>query len=184
MKFDSILENKQKGTIGWTIPKGYEVVDEIQMYVQNTCVSNGELLTIKGITGKKLPITCKLKIFRMGWYQGSGARQLLETEDIKLKSGEIWTIDNEINENYVSKGPNWPIVHQIKIPVDWSDGLYIIKATTKDKKSVLTPFYLTTPNEAEGVTICFSPINIQARNWWGGASSTQVINGRRRRNSN
>lgn len=184
MKFDSILENKQKGTIGWTIPKGYEVVDEIQMYVQNTCVSNGELLTIKGITGKKLPITCKLKIFRMGWYQGSGARQLLETEDINLKSGEIWTIDNEINENYVSKGPNWPIVHQIKIPVDWSDGLYIIKATTKDKKSVLTPFYLTTPNEAEGVTICFSPINIQARNWWGGASSTQVINGRRRRNSN
>ena len=184
MKFDSILENKKKGTIGWTIRKGCEVVDEIQMYVQNICVSKGELLTIRGITGEEFPITCKLQFFRMGWYQGSGARELRVTRDINLIPGETWTPDGEINENFVSKGPNWPIVHQIKIPGDWSDGLYIIKATTKDEKSVLTPFYLTTPNEAEGVTICFSPINIQARNWWGGASATQVINGKTKRSSN
>lgn len=181
MKFDSILENKKKGTIGWTIPKGQEADGKFQIYVQNMALNRGDTLAIRGCTSASESIFCNLRFFRMGWYQGTGAREVLNEGDVEVSTGEVWRKEKEMNDSFVLEGPGWPIVHQFKIPNDWIDGLYMIKVTDISGKSMLAPFYLTTPQEAEGVTICFSPINIQARNWWGGASSTQVINGKSER---
>jgi len=38
VKFDTILENKNRGSIDWTIPKGGEMDDEYQFYVDGGVV--------------------------------------------------------------------------------------------------------------------------------------------------
>jgi len=177
MKFDSILDNKKKGTIGWTIANGQEADGLFQVYVQNMSLNRGDTLYIRGCAGTSEAIICEMRFLRMGWYQGAGAREVLNEKGIPISPGEIWGKEDKTNEEFVLDGPPWPIIHQLQIPNDWIDGLYVIKVTENTGKSLLAPFYLTTPKEAEGVTVCFSPLNVQARNWWGGASSTKIING-------
>ena len=98
-----------------------------------------------------------------------------------VEPGKTWKSDSIVDLNYPSSGPTWPCSYEFVVPNNWCDGLYIIKIENEEGKATLVPFWLTTPHEAEGVTVCFSPINIHARNWWGGASATQVVNGKAKR---
>ena len=49
MKFDSILENKLRGSIDWTIPKGLEINNEIQVFVEGGGVHKGQEIIFRGI---------------------------------------------------------------------------------------------------------------------------------------
>ena len=49
MKFDTILENKNRGSIDWTIPKGWEISDELQFYVEGSVVRHNKPLRIMGL---------------------------------------------------------------------------------------------------------------------------------------
>ena len=181
MKFDTILENKNRGSIDWTIPKGWEMDDEYQFYVEGGVVQKNKSLRIIGATSRNSPQTCYLRIFRLGWYAGSGARKIFHSEGFIVEPGKTWKSDSIVDLNYPSSGPTWPCSYEFVVPNNWCDGLYIIKIENEEGKATLVPFWLTTPHEAEGVTVCFSPINIHARNWWGGASATQVVNGKAKR---
>jgi tetratricopeptide (TPR) repeat protein len=178
MKFDTILENKQSGSIDWTIPKGVEVEDEIQCFVEKPVLRKGARLRLRGVTSHGTDVLCFLRIFRLGWYEGSGARKMDPTAMVTVPPGESWSKEQPPNFEFVKNGPDWPLIHEFTIPDDWCDGLYIYKIETEEGKALLAPFWLTSPDESEGLCVCFSPLNIQARNWWGGASSTQVINGK------
>ena len=181
MKFDTILENKNRGSIDWTIPKGWEISDELQFYVEGSVVRHNKPLRIMGATSRNTVQTCYLRIFRLGWYDGSGARKIHHSDGFEVKPQKMWNRINELNPDLPSEGPSWKCCYELMVPENWCDGLHIIKIENEDGKATLVPFWLTTPHEAEGVTICFSPINIQARNWWGGASATQVVNGKARK---
>ena len=178
MKFDSIRENKKLGTIDWRIPQGFEADDFFQAYVENPRLHNNEILKLRGVSVDENIESCQIRIFRLGWYEGSGARELHREQNLVLKKGQIWTKTEPPNEQFILEGPKWPVILEFEIPEEWADGLYIIKIETENLRSTLAPFWLTTPSEIEGMTVCFSPINIHARNWWGGASATQVINGK------
>ena len=178
MKFDSIRENKNSGTIDWRIPKGLEADDFLQAYVENPRLHNSEILKLRGVSADEEIKSCSIRIFRLGWYGGSGARELYREQNLVLQKGKIWTKTEKPNEQFILDGPKWPFILEFEIPEEWADGLYIIKIETENLQSTLAPFWLTTPSEIEGITVCFSPINIHARNWWGGASATQVINGK------
>ena len=106
---------------------------------------------------------------------------MYHSEGFIVEPGKTWNSDGAVDLNYPSSGPTWPCSYEFTVPNDWCDGLYIIKIENEEGKATLVPFWLTTPHEAEGVTVCFSPINIHARNWWGGASATQVVNGKAKR---
>ncbi|DAC23758.1 MAG TPA: hypothetical protein D7H89_00125 [Candidatus Poseidoniales archaeon] len=66
MKFDTILENKNRGSIDWTIPKGWEIDDEVQFYVEGGVVHHNKPLRIMGATSQNAVQTCYLRIFRLG----------------------------------------------------------------------------------------------------------------------
>ena len=54
MKFDTILENKNRGSIDWTIPKGWgEMDDECQFYVDGGVVQKKGVLRLMGATSLK-----------------------------------------------------------------------------------------------------------------------------------
>lgn len=151
--------------------------DEFQFYVDGGVAQKNKPLKIMGATSRETTQTCYLQIFRLGWYAGTGARKIHHSEGFDVKPGRTWNSNDKPFSDYPSIGPSWTCCYELVLPKDWCDGLYIIKIENEEGKATLVPFWLTTPNEAEGVTICFSPINIQARNWWGGASATQVVNG-------
>ena len=178
MKFDSILENKHSGSIDWRIPKGLEIDDEIQVFVEGGVVHKGQKIIFRGISSHLEGARCTMKIFRLGWYSGTGARALFNLEELIINSGETWNQNHSPERTLVEEGPKWPIIFSKIVPNDWCDGLYVAKFESTSGGSILVPFWLTTPDEAEGLCICLSPLNIQSRNWWGGASATQVINGK------
>jgi tetratricopeptide (TPR) repeat protein len=180
MKFDTILENKNRGSIDWTIPKGWELNDDFQFYVDGGSVQKGSILKLMGATNKSTPQTCYLRIFRLGWYSGSGARKMYHSDGFLVNPGVTWNKNSNNNRNLFQNGPSWPCLFELDIPQDWCDGLYVVKIEDENGLATLAPFWLTYPEEVEGVTVCFSPLNMQARNWWGGASSTQVVNGKSR----
>lgn len=178
MKFDTILENKNRGSIDWTIPKGGEMDDECQFYVDGGVVQKNGVLRLMGATSKEISQKCSIRIFRMGWYGGSGARLVFFSNEIEVFPGELWNSNQPGRLDFSARGPSWKCVFEHIVPDQWCDGLYIIKVENDEGKATLAPFWLTSPLECEGVAVCFSPINIQARNWWGGYSATQVINGK------
>jgi tetratricopeptide (TPR) repeat protein len=178
MKFDTILENKNRGSMDWTIPNGRELSGSFQFYVAGGGVHKGSTLRLMGATNKSTIQTCFLRIFRLGWYSGSGARKMYHSDRFPVNPGVIWNKKSNDNPELFQNGPSWPCLFELEIPQDWCDGLYVVKIEDGNGLASLAPFWLTNPEEAEGVTVCFSPLNIQARNWWGGASSTQVVNGK------
>lgn len=178
MKFDTILENKNRGSIDWTIPKGRELNNDFQFYVNGGGVQKGNTLKLMGATNKSTTQTCYLRIFRLGWYSGSGARKMYHSAGFPVNPGVTWNKNSNNNNDLYKNGPSWPCLFELGIPQDWCEGLYVVKIEDENGLATLAPFWLTNPEEVEGVTVCFSPVNIQARNWWGGASSTQVINGK------
>lgn len=178
MKFDTILENKNRGSIDWTIPKGGEMDDEYQFYVDGGVVQKNSTLRLMGATSKPTAQICSIRIFRMGWYGGSGARLIYFSNKIEVPTNKIWEMDQPSSPDLAVNGPSWNSVFEHVLPDKWCDGLYVIKIENDDAKATLAPFWLTSPSESEGIAVCFSPINIQARNWWGGYSATQVIGGK------
>jgi len=178
VKFDTILENKNRGSIDWTIPKGWELSEEFQFYVEGGVVQKNGALRLMGATCKATTQNCSIRIFRMGWYGGSGARLMFFSSNIEVPPNEIWNSNQPGRPDLSANGPSWKCVFEHIAPNQWCDGLYIIKVENDEGKATLAPFWLTTPLECEGVAVCFSPLNIQARNWWGGFSATQVINGK------
>ena len=181
MKFDSILENKLPGSIDWTIPKGLEIDDELQIFVEGGVVHKGQEVVFRGTSSNIEGNQCVVRIFRLGWYNGTGARSVVDSEKLTIEYGETWKKTDLPNNSLIEQGPKWPVVFSKIVPSDWCDGMYVAKFESIQGGSILVPFWLTSPNEAEGLCICLSPLNIQSRNWWGGASSTQVINGKPKR---
>ena len=181
MKFDSILENKLRGDINWTIPKGLEIDNEIQVFVEGGGVHKGQEIVFRGISNNLEGSQCTVRIFRLGWYHGTGARSIIDSEELVIEYGDTWNNADLPNESLIEQGPKWPVIFSKVVPNDWCDGMYMAKFESIQGGSILVPFWLTSPSEAEGLCICFSPLNIQSRNWWGGASATQVINGKPKR---
>ena len=99
MKFDTILENKNRGSIDWTIPKGWEMDDEYQFYVEGGVVQKNKSLRIIGATSRNSPQTCYLRIFRLGWYAGSGARKMYHSEEFIVEPGKTWNSDGAVDLN-------------------------------------------------------------------------------------
>jgi len=162
----------------WTIPKGWELNDDFQFYVEGGNVQKGGKLKLMGATSKSTTQTCFLRIFRLGWYSGSGARKVYHSGGFSVDPGVTWEKESNSEQDLFKNGPSWPCLFELEISQDWCDGLYVVKIEDENGLATLAPFWLTNPQEAEGVTVCFSPVNIQARNWWGGASATQVVNGK------
>jgi len=181
VKFDSILENKLRGSIDWTIPKGLEINNEIQVFVEGGGVHKGQEIIFRGVSSNLEGSQCTVRIFRLGWYHGTGARSVFDSKELTINYGETWNEDDLPNRSLIEQGPKWPVIFSKIVPNDWCDGMYVARFESIHGGSILVPFWLTSPSEAEGLSICFSPLNIQSRNWWGGASATQVINGKPKR---
>ena len=174
-------ENSMLGAYNWKISRGDESGTKLQGYVKPQYTKPG--LTISFHASTELD-DCQffLRIYRLGWYRGAGARQVHRSKIISVGNNGIWSKDKGWQHNEkcgdAIVGMDWPRVYQLYIPDDWLSGSYIAKFETLDGRSYIHPFWVSTTGKTEAkIAVLGAVITSQARNWWGGFSATQVVGG-------
>ena len=175
-------ENSMLGAYNWKISRGDESGTKLQGYVKPQYTKPG--LTISFHASSELD-ECQffLRIYRLGWYRGAGARQVHRSKIISVGNNGIWSKGKGWQHNEkcgdAIVGMDWPRVYQLYIPDDWLSGSYIAKFETLDGRSYIHPFWVSTTGKTEAkIAVLGAVITSQARNWWGGVSATQVVDGK------
>ena len=174
-------ENSMLGAYNWKISRGDEAETTLQGYVKPQFAKPGH--TISFHASSELD-ECQffLRIYRLGWYRGAGARQVHRSKIISVGNHGIWSKQRGWQHNDKCgdsvQGMDWPRVYQLYIPDDWLPGSYIAKFETFDGRAYIHPFWISSlgNNEAK-IAVLGAVITNQARNWWGGVSATQVVGG-------
>ena len=174
-------ENSMLGAYNWKISRGDEAETSLQGYVKPQFTKPG--YTISFHASSELD-KCQffLRIYRLGWYRGAGARQVHRSKITSVGNHGIWSKDKGWQQNEKCgdsvKGMDWPRVYQLYIPDDWLPGSYIAKFETLDGRAYIHPFWVSSLNENDSkIAVLGAVITSQARNWWGGISATQVVGG-------
>ena len=117
------------------------------------------------ISGNGEPVT--IRVFRMGFYGGTGARLISET------------ITKPIPHYFVprpTKSPesllitDWPAAWDFKVTNRTLPGQYLIRLDDKNGDSNFVPIMVTNPESKSPVTFISSVLTWQAYNEWGGYS--------------
>lgn len=117
------------------------------------------------ISGSGAPVT--IKVFRMGYYGGAGAR-LIEEATTKPISHYSASAPSKAPESLVSA--DWPIAWYFSITSHTLPGQYLIRLDDKSGDSNFVPIMVTNPESKNPVTFISSVLTWQAYNEWGGFS--------------
>ena len=83
-------ENLMLGSLGWKVTKGQDAGIAFQAYATPNNVSHGEELSFHGSSDGG-EVSCKIQIYRMGWYAGTGARKLYQSPVVSVGSHGTWS---------------------------------------------------------------------------------------------
>lgn len=171
-------ENAHPGTQAWQISAGDEAVTQIQAYTSATSVSPGDKLTFYVSTEKEGdPFT--IDVYRLGWYDGNGARLMTSPVELKGQAQGYYDWDNHTlsycGSCRVDKGTglveaNWQPSYSLIIPDDWVTGVYLAKFIhAASGKARFAPFVVR--GNAHSTYLAVTSDNTyQAYNAWGGYS--------------
>ncbi len=117
------------------------------------------------VSGNGLPVT--IKVFRMGYYGGAGARLIEETttEPIAHYSASA---PSKAPESLVTA--NWPVAWNFRVTSKTLPGQYLIRLEDRSGDSNFVPILVTDPESKSPVTFISSVLTWQAYNAWGGYS--------------
>ncbi len=163
------LENQKPGTANWLLTNPAPN-REIEGYASLTSVNRGGQINLLVNTTNRNYI---LEVFRIGWYGGTGARELLGPV---TNSGCI--------QSQPARDPttgliecSWTNPFALNIPAtpgdptDWASGAYLVRLTgVQDGKQSYIIFAVRDDNRPTDLLAQMSFATYQAYNNWGGAS--------------
>lgn len=140
-----------------------------------------------------------LKIYRLGFYGGAGARKVLELDN-QQGINQGWFNNNTFISGQMSQLPqecatcafdpldslrhdtneldaNWRFTHNLIIPVAWVTGYYVVLLTTAENKQSYIPFIVRNDVRATPYLMQASVATWQAYNLWGGHNLYGYWNG-------
>jgi len=174
-------ENAMLGAYNWKISRGDEAKTNLQGYVKPQFAKPGHTISFHA---SSIFDECQffLRIYRLGWYRGAGARQVHRSKIVSVGNHGIWSKQKgwQYNDKCGDsvQGMDWPRVYQLYIPTDWLSGSYIAKFETLDGLAYIHPFWISSLSGNDSkIAVLGAVITSQARNWWGGVSATQVVGG-------
>ncbi len=163
------VENQKIGTTDWQLSNP-ATKQEIEGYASLTSVNRGE--EIKLFVNTKDP-SYTINIFRMGWYQGTGARQMASP----IKRFTVKQPPPIINKITGLIECNWQDPYSLKIPnnphdpTQWASGFYLAKLTAiKSGKQSYIIFVVRDDDRPSDLLFQSSVTTYQAYNNWGGMS--------------
>ncbi len=163
------LENQKPGTPNWllTHPAPNR---EIEGYASLTSVNRGGLVNLFVNTTN---LTYLLDVFRVGWYGGTGARELLgpvtnagSVQPLPLRDPATGLIECRWTNPYALNIPATP-----GDPTDWASGVYLVRLTGgQDGKQSYIIFAVRDDDRSTDLLLQMSFSTYQAYNNWGGTS--------------
>jgi hypothetical protein len=166
-------ENKLVGDDRWDTPS-----DEsgIAGFADQASVERGGSVNLYVSTSSP---TYSLDVFRLGWYQGLGARQLLHKPDLLGHDQGSWVPGTFGIRNCpacvadAKTGlvvASWTASYQLPISATWASGNYVVRLTSATGKHAWVYFVVRDDTHKGGV-LALMPINtMEAYNGWGGKS--------------
>ena len=157
------LENALTGTLDWQLSDP-ATNREIEGYASKTSVNQGESLLLFVNTEAVL---FSIVIYRMGWYDGLGARHV---ETISNLNGTKQKIPLPGSECGLVEC-DWKNPYNLKIKSDWTTGVYLAKLEENRTGKQSYILFVVRDDDSECDIIFQLPVTTyQAYNFWGGKS--------------
>lgn len=192
-------ENKLPGTPDWRITSAtYASQGEIAGYASAVSVNLGGSIQL-AVSTKVADTSYTVRILRLGYYQGLGARQLLEWDNQKgLAQG--WYVDTSFVVNEAATPPqqcltcivhpndalgnptymvdaNWHYTQRVTIPTTWLSGYYLVLLTTQAGKQSYIPFIVRDDARHAPLLMQANTSTWETANTWGGTNIYGTWNG-------
>ncbi len=155
-----VTENAKKGTDAWRIPPGPSF---IQGFADHVSAQAGDDVTLYVSAGAP---SFHVEAYRMGWYQGHGARLVWKSSDVPAtvqpKAELVSSATREI------RAP-WQPTYHVRIGSDWPQGDYLLKLVS-NVGSTYVPLAVRDDSSHADVFIMNAVTTWQAYNDWGGYS--------------
>jgi hypothetical protein len=121
-------ENALPGTNAWRInlTPSDDVAKQIKGYASTTSVNKGDTITLFVTVNPAQ--TFSLDVYRMGYYQGLGARLMLH-DSVSGISQPACTVDPATGMASCA----WTAGYQLPIPSTWTTGVYLVKLTNSQQ---------------------------------------------------
>ncbi|MEV0324822.1 N,N-dimethylformamidase beta subunit family domain-containing protein [Micromonospora echinospora] len=133
---------------------------QIQGYASATSVAHGETIDFHVAVDPAGPY--RITVVRLGWYGGAGARELLTSP--KLTGGP-----QPLPVPHPETGAlacRWPVSWTLRIPDDWTSGLYQAVFTSAEGWRGYTPFVVRDDRRAAALCVVVPFTTYQAYNQW------------------
>ena len=155
-------ENARPGSPDWR-SGAYAVGTQLLLYTDTESVEAGGSVSVKVSTDVALSVTAE--VFRIGHYQGTGARRVWSAQAIQV--APQGTCPRDARTARVECG--WQDAFSFVVGADWVSGYYLVKVTRPDGIKRFHPFVVRDHRAAE---VLFQPgfNTYQAYNRWGGES--------------
>ena len=154
-------ENSRGGDAGWNLVAQPASQGEIAAYLSRESVYPGETVQLFGVSEDS---SLTLRLYRVGWYGGMGARLVSELGRVAVAGSRACSAP--------LPGPAeclWPPVATVQIPSDAVPGVYVVRYTNARGAGRFIPLVVAAPEPGTVVAV-FSFNTYQAYNSWGGAS--------------
>jgi len=156
-------ENAQQGTTGWQIVSP-ALNHQIEGYASLTSVNAGGQISFFVNTGES---QYRFDMFRLGWYSGVGAREVIGPVTL---AGTTQTVPTPDPLTGLAEC-HWINPYVVSVPATWVSGIYIVKLTgLKSGTQSYIPFVVRNDGRLSGYLVQESVTTYQAYNNWGGKS--------------
>jgi hypothetical protein len=174
-----VLENQQAGATDWGSSPNFaqDRLFQIGGYTDPVSVNAGETITF-AISTRTAGIPYTLSIYRLGWYNGDGARLMLSVSDLKGQAQGYWdrssggivgcaTCKYDASTRLIDT--LWKPSYTLQIPNDWVSGYYLVKLLAAQGAAYIS--FVVRDDERPSELLVQIPVNTyQAYNNWGGNS--------------
>lgn len=157
-----VAENRCPGTDSWRRTLSYGPQNAINAFAVPASVNLGDPVQLYVSTTAR---SYAFYVYRVGWYQGHGARLFYSSPVIHGINQPAPTIDPL---THAASCANWHDPVTLRIPTSWISGVYIVKFVTSDGNMRYTLFIVR--NDASHAAVLFQVglMTYQAYNQFGG----------------
>lgn len=121
----TVVENALPGTADWVIPSSMN--GALAAYLTQTSATCGDVVDLKVTSGHPVSIVA----YRMGYYQGLGAREIWRQDDVPTVVQSDPTTGGTANGNNLrmTSAAHWTTTASIPVNAAWVPGTYLIKVS-------------------------------------------------------
>lgn len=156
-----LIENKRTGTSNWRLTNP-AINREIEGYASKSSVNKGDsVLLFVNTQSSEFTIT----IYRMGWYEGKGGREIVRP--ITLKGSKQHIPLPKSDTGFVECA--WENPYKLTTAKEWVCGVYVAKLEEKvtNKQSYIL-FVVRDDEQSPDILFQLPVTTYQAYNYWGG----------------